>query len=488
MFRQTPATAYPFRLSSMAASLGVHGGIILLLGAFSGGRPALPERDVFRPQDHKIVYYDFRKKQPAVAPRKQIGPVPRPRGAQVSRRLVIAAAPKPISARQLIRLPAPRIQPNVVNPQTVLARLKSSLPALPAPPKERPAPRVEAPKAPQPNPSPPEPQGQVNRAPESNNDAVRTPRRQVKAFIPPPPSPATPRLPMSVPVLEEAAPSLSGQPMDIRLATGAGRTALSLGAAPPPSAPQAPVANAGNAQTDVVVASVNPAQPAARELPNSDQAGRFSSAPAAGPPSSSDPANSGIKESNLAIGEPKPRPPEVPKPPEVAPPMKTVLYTERVRMGPPSTLSVPLRPGARTLPRNIEARFQGRNVFTMVVPIENFSSYGGDWIMWFADRQSTPLGTPAMRAPVPFRKMEPVEQAAAGDRTTLRVQVAGVLATNGRLASISLLTTVAPAVEQAVIQDLMSWEYKPASRAGTAVDVDMVLEIVYNLPAALVRR
>jgi hypothetical protein len=34
-----------------------------------------------------------------------------------------------------------------------------------------------------------------------------------------------------------------------------------------------------------------------------------------------------------------------------------------------------------------------------------------------------------------------------------------------------------------VIQDLQSWEFKPATRAGTAVDVDVVFEIPFNLTA-----
>jgi hypothetical protein len=33
-----------------------------------------------------------------------------------------------------------------------------------------------------------------------------------------------------------------------------------------------------------------------------------------------------------------------------------------------------------------------------------------------------------------------------------------------------------------VIQDLASWEFKPATRDGAAVDVDVVLEIPFSLP------
>ncbi len=75
------------------------------------------------------------------------------------------------------------------------------------------------------------------------------------------------------------------------------------------------------------------------------------------------------------------------EPPHVDPSRKAVLYAEKVRSIPVTTLSVPLRPASRTIPREIDARFQGRLVYTMVVPIENLPDYSGDWILWFAEQQ-----------------------------------------------------------------------------------------------------
>ena len=487
IFRDTAeqAVVYPFRLSSLAYSALVHGGIVFLLGLASNWTSPLgPDEAAFRPESHKIQYYDLRKKTVVVAPRRQIGPIPRPRGKQASRQFVIAVAPKPKSTKQSILLPAPKIQPKEVAAlPTLISRLTSSLPPLPEPPKEKPAPRVEAPKAPQPNPAPPEPQGDVARAPESNNDAIKVPKRQAKAFVPPPPSPTKPRLAAPTPVLDGATPSVGGPTMDVKLSAGAGMPTFSAPAAPPPSAPQAPVANAGNARNDIAIASLNPPDKSSAELPVADQAGQFSKAPVVGPPSA-DGGKSGIKESNLAIGEDRTKP----KPPEVSAPMKAVLYAEKVRMGPPSTFSVPLRPGARSLPRAIEARFQGRNVFTIVVPIENFPVYGGDWILWFAEHESGPGSTPAMRAPIPFRKMELLDQAVPLDRTPMRIQIAALLPKTGKLDSISFLTATTPSIEQAVLQDIGSWEFKPATRNGTALDVDVVLEIPFNLPSGVPKR
>ena len=73
----------------------------------------------------------------------------------------------------------------------------------------------------------------------------------------------------------------------------------------------------------------------------------------------------------------------------------------------------------------------------------------------------------------------------AGNRIERRLQIAAVIKQDGRVDRISLLRRAAPAVEQAVIQDLESWEFKPATRGGMPVDVDVVIEIPFNLTAEL---
>jgi hypothetical protein len=93
-----------------------------------------------------------------------------------------------------------------------------------------------------------------------------------------------------------------------------------------------------------------------------------------------------------------------------------------------------------------------------------------------------------MRAPLPYRKMEPVDQPASGSPGQARVQIAAVLDKDGRLEKIAMLARPATMTEQAVMQDLDSWEFKPATRDGIPVDVEVVIEIPYNLAIAVVKR
>jgi TonB family protein len=133
-------------------------------------------------------------------------------------------------------------------------------------------------------------------------------------------------------------------------------------------------------------------------------------------------------------------------------------------------------------------RFLGRNVYTVVVPIENFAPYSGDWIVWFAERQARAGdAAPFVRAPIPLRKFESVEPVLPGARSELRVQFAAIVTKEGKLDSISILKSVNPAIDQAVLQDLAAWEFKPATRDAFPVDVDVVIEIPYSLPPQIAR-
>jgi TonB family protein len=133
------------------------------------------------------------------------------------------------------------------------------------------------------------------------------------------------------------------------------------------------------------------------------------------------------------------------------------------------------------IPRRIEERFQGRYVYTLVIPIENLPVYQGDWIVWFAEKSQRPGDTPLMRAPMPFRKLEPVGGMAARNRNEQRLQFTGTITREGKIEGISMLTSPGSAFEKAVIQDLASWDFKPATRDGLPVDIDIVVEIPFNL-------
>ena len=435
---EAPLPDYPLRLSSFFLSVGTHclGIVALMFVSFSGGRhERAVDEEFIRPQEHKILIYDLRTKVPDVAPLKKIGLGPEPRGVEVSEQAIIATSPKPKSKQVFISVPAPTIEiPQDLPTPLLVTRIETSLPPPPAPPKP-------------------------------------------KRFVPPQPSPQEPKLPLQTPMLETQAPALNSSPVTAPILAPA--LTRSEAFAPPQTAPVAPEANKGNARTDVAMASLHPTEAADVRLPNGQLPARFSKAPTQGA------AASGDSVAALTVPDLTIRLPKKESAPET--PVKAILYAEAVRSAAVSTLSVPLRPSNRMIPRSVDARFQGRNVYTLAVPIENMPAYDGDWIMWFADQESKPGETPLVRAPLPFRKVEPVVEVPSSGRTAERIQVAGTLRKNGKLDGITLLTKASPAVERAVLQDVTSWEFQPATRNGVSVDVDVVLEIPFSLPTSIAK-
>lgn len=430
---------YPIRVSSFAASVGVHVlGIAALLGVnFSTKEPERPVyNELIKPNEHKILYYDFRTKVPDIAPLKRVGRAPDPRGAVLSRQTIIANSPKPKSAKVLIWEPAPKIQIEQDLPAPLLvARLETVLPPVPPPP-------------------PP-----------------------LKKFVPPPPLKKEPKLAIPTPVLEVQSPTINSSALTPQ--TTVPTLAFPRVAAPQPKdAPEALTARSGNARADIAIASVHPTENTNVPVPNGERPGRFSKAPTAGAAASGDTdASATLTVPDLTIRNPKPEP--------APPPTKEVRYSDLVRSIPVSTFSAPLRPASRNIPQAMEAQFHGRNVYTIVIPMEHMPIYSGDWIMWFADRESKIEETPVVLAPVPYRKLELVGQPVSSERTRERIQLAALLGKSGRLSGITLLTKASSAVERAVLQDVTSWEFQPAARNGAPVEVDLVLEIPFNLPTAV---
>ena len=476
---------YPFRLTSFLISLGVHWALITALMFVSLDRDppmSATAHDLSQLNVHKVLIYDIRTKPLDVTPLKSAGLSPKPQGNEVSKQAVIATSPNAKSTEQFIWQPVPKLQiKQDLRTPNMIARMATSLPAPPAPPKESPPrPEVEGVKAAQQNDSPAQSKGDLNHAPDSPVKAVETPK-PVKAFVPPPPLDRQPQLPVPTPMLD--APALEGGSvvMNRQLPAGTSTPVFSRGSVPPPAAPLAPVATPGNASIDIAIASLHPTD-ANRELPEGERPGKFSKAPTKGAPGTGEVNGSAsLTVPNLTIREDRTKPGGAP---ENKANLKTTLYAEKVRSVSTSTLSVPLRPSSRTIPRAVDARFQGRNVYTMVIPIENLPAYAGDWIIWFAEKEPKTAETPLMRAPLPLRKFESVDQVAVGNPAGERVQVMGVLQKDGKLDGLTAVAKAGAVVEEAAIRDVTSWEFRPATRNGMPVAVEVVIEIslVYSPP------
>jgi hypothetical protein len=451
---KTDEKGYPLRLFSFISSVGMHGLSIIVLVVLSNSHTDLIEETFFvqpsEAHERKIIYYDVRSSEREVAAQTKIGDALEPRAMETSHRIVVAKSPNPKSREQFIWMPAPlpEVAKDLPLPD-LISKLSSRLPALPAA-------LVPA------QPVPP-----ANSLENHSSPAVGT---KLKPFTVPPPTPRE-RAPMAITALEAPlSQSVGVPPIAPPLPVG-----LNVRTSPIPE-----TAGRGDGQIEIAVANRLPKDSAVRDLPTGAQPADFAKAPANGSSSTGNAGEAALTVPNLTMrGHDSSRRPDVSR-------QRTILYAERVRSLPTSSLSVPLRPSSRMIPRSIDVRFQGRNVYTMVIPIENMPEYQGDWIMWFAESDPAPGITPMVRAPIPFRKVVGVDRNHAGSLAVQRVLVAATVDKNGIVGHAATLASVGASLERAVLRDFTSWEFQPATRNGVPIVVDIIIEVPFYASSMVV--
>lgn len=153
-------------------------------------------------------------------------------------------------------------------------------------------------------------------------------------------------------------------------------------------------------------------------------------------------------------------------------------------------LSVPAAPapasgtsGAARVSSAPDGRLSGRYVYTLAIQMPNVTSYSGSWMVWFAEHRQEPGGPPReMRPPVALRKVDPKYiQAAVEERVEGTVRLAAVIRKSGHVESVELLQHLDERLDRSAAEALAKWEFEPALRDGTPVDIDAVFEIPFRL-------
>ena len=251
-------------------------------------------------------------------------------------------------------------------------------------------------------------------------------------------------------------------------------------------APAPDIAGMPSANVNVAVVGLNPAARLSGPLPDTSRDARFSAGPeASGGNGGGDPASSSaLSVPGLLVrgGAPQDSAPANPLLiARAAPTSRASLEAAARAAGAADPLDPPTTEIRLAPPP--DPAFNGRDVYTLAVQMPNISSYVGSWIMWFAER--TPAlrrGSRGLRPPVPLHKVDPKYfQAAIAERIQGKVQLAGVIRTNGRVDLLRVLKGVDPRLDRSAEEALLKWEFQPAERNGTAVEVDLVAEIPFLL-------
>jgi TonB family protein len=89
---------------------------------------------------------------------------------------------------------------------------------------------------------------------------------------------------------------------------------------------------------------------------------------------------------------------------------------------------------------------------------------------------------PNMQAPHPLRKVDPKYfPAALDEKVEGKVRLAAVIRKDGHVERVELLQHLDTRLDQSSLEALAKWEFEPAVRNGTPIDVDAVFEIPFHI-------
>lgn len=476
-----PDPGYGIRPRSLVFSVFFHA--VAVAALFWGSDLATPPRQpllekVIEPNKTKLVWYNFKAELPDL--NSPDARKTETRGRQKSKQVLIADS-KQGSKTEFVWQPTPVELPKEVKAPNLISLHASS----PAPPAPRPV-------------TPPAPD----------------PPKQLKAFVPPPPPtkrvaqvtapvmlpvpalrlqtaarvslPVAPLMEPQAPAPPSLTPAMPGpdQPSIVRQFIPppahsipvAGAASGNLSAPSPPS-PQ-PVGNLN-------IASINLNSIAApTSIPAGRRAGQFSSAPQTGDAGASESRGANVPGLTARGGNTTGDSAPVMAPPVPAPapsiPEKTVAYRDVLSHAIGSSLSVPLRPGSRTVPDRIEQKFHDKPVYTMVLPSPRLPEYSADWIVWFSEREMPTEGVSQIRAPIPEKKHVPEAAPAYTWGKEADILIEAVIDETGHIQNASILKIPAGFPSQFALADLKTWQFKPATRNGVPIAVEALLDIPFR--------
>jgi TonB family protein len=437
------------RVRAFCLSLCIHGALValaLLGSATQSAKPLSLYDQEIRPYEHKLIWYSLKTKTPDVTPTEAKKTPRPPRAARKFDQNLITGVKEDIRPLQKVWIPD---APKVDLAKVTVEPLPNLLAVAPAPKrplrKFQPPPEVQMkPKPAQAMPEAPEAALKVTvMAPKDLPLATTLPRRN---FVPPP------------------------------TAKVEAKTTVEL---PPPPDPQMAAAPVSTATMAIV--GLDPAKTMEVPKPPPPRDANFSAGPTLNPNGESNPASTAMLSvpGIYAHGGSKTTSPSLTA---VLAPMSQQNLMATMHMG-NGAAHGPAEPHAPRVSSSPDPRMDGRAVYMMAIQMQNITSYSGSWMVWFAERQPLPGATALeMRPPDPLHKVDPKYVAdAVLERLEGTVRLSAVIRKDGHVESVELLKHLDDRLDKSAEEALSKWQFQPAMRDGTPVDVDAVFEIPFRL-------
>jgi periplasmic protein TonB len=528
-------TAGRQRWGSLAVSLAIHGAAFVAfvnVPAIQLPRAAESEyRQALAGKEDKLVWYKFRELPRVTPPRPKNNRQPL-RAAVAAKQAIVSSPKNAPRRRRTVWTPAPELKaaPPLESPNLIAVKL-------PDPPVRRfvtppfltrkQAAKIDVPEAPalldvrvppRPLVQPPAARRQAAALPRLAADAPALDAQPTRAVelrpVPLPPKPyiappAAKRVQARATLVDEApqlaasatpgasalhgpAPKLPPRPFAAPQGTKAGVSSVGVAEAAP--APDLP---GDAAPLNLATVGLNPLDRPA-PLPAASSPAAFSAGPKVRPEgATSEGTAGGLSVPDLFVRGARDAKPDPVGPSSAgqtlisqahASPTSAETLREAMRRGQPAITPPADPPPADSLPAPArvssapDPRFNGRAVYMMAIQMPNLTSYSGSWLMWYAARTRREADIVPISAPVAHRKVDPkYAPAVVAERVEGKVELACVIDQEGKVSGVEVVRGADERLNQAAEDALAKWEFYPATRQGSPVAVDVLVEIPFRL-------
>ena len=149
------------------------------------------------------------------------------------------------------------------------------------------------------------------------------------------------------------------------------------------------------------------------------------------------------------------------------------------RTSPPDFAALP--PGAKP-----EIIFASRKIYTLNVNMPNLNSSTGSWILNFSEFRTSDrprMGSTELSGPVPLKKVDPkYPQTLIAERVEGEVVLYAVIRRDGSVDSIQLVRGIDKQLDANAMHALAQWQFRPASKQGTPIELEAIVHIPFKLP------
>lgn len=165
-----------------------------------------------------------------------------------------------------------------------------------------------------------------------------------------------------------------------------------------------------------------------------------------------------------------------PTPPVARPPTKTF---PSIRSTPVGDLARNTRPLAEAPPSKPDAVFGTKKYYSMTLNMPSITSAGGSCIIRFAELNEQHLGGD-LTAPIAMLKVDPAYPAEAiRERVEGTVTLYAVIHKDGSVGDVRVLHGVDERLDHNALIALGRWQFRPATRNGSAVELEAVVQIPF---------